>query len=150
LAAFALIVVAMLAVGCWFAWQDPEASLPPLAKGMSASSWTEGDRLFKQRIARTYPVGSPAALLSANLAAQGFTIKRRGDWRFAELRRFVGWRDKVWRVEWEVDEGRLGEVSAFYRPEWPLRVSDLDDRRRCRFTSPIAGSNSIACSTASS
>lgn len=110
------IFLLLLAGIAWFVWQGSEMSLPALAKGMPGNSFADGDRAFKERIARLYPAGSPAQRLEADLTAQGFRLGRRGDWRFAELRRFIGCGDKVWRVEWWVENGKLREVSAMYGP----------------------------------
>ncbi|MES2095512.1 MAG: hypothetical protein V4459_02015 [Pseudomonadota bacterium] len=115
------IFMLLLAAVGWFFWQGSEASLPPLGKGMPGTSFAEGNRVFKQRVARLYPVGSSARRLESDLREQGFSIRvvedRPGQIvHLSELHRFIGCGDKVWEVDWRAAVDALTEVSARYGP----------------------------------
>lgn len=120
LAIVGVVLVLLLASVGWFTWQGSDASLPPLAKGMP-NSFADGDRVFKNRMARLYPLGSSAQRLESDLKVQGFSVaafdERPGQTsRVADLHRFIGCGDKVWQVNWQAVGDKLTEVSATFGP----------------------------------
>lgn len=111
-AAFVILLLAMTA--SWFVWRASDASLPPLAKGMT-SRFDEGNRQFKRRIEQRYPLGSSEDRLVSDLKSQGFDVTLRPN-SLSEgvLSRFIGCGDKQWSVRWYADTGKLKKVYAVY------------------------------------
>lgn len=114
LTTFAILILALVGTTGWLIWRASDASLPPLAKGLSRHI-NEGDQQFKRRIEGQYPVGSPEAKLISDLKSQGFQVTvRLGESSEGRLSRFIGCGDKVWSVYWHAGNGKLTKVLANY------------------------------------
>lgn len=108
-----LFTVIVIAIG-WFVWQNSDASLPPLAKGLSPK-FEEGDKQFKRRIERLYPIGSSEERLKADLRSQGFRVTLRSQGLSeGTLSRVILCGGKEWDVRWYAEAGKLSEVIAVY------------------------------------
>lgn len=109
--AFGLLVIAVFA---WAAWQSSDASLPPLAKGLSRTFKT-GEQQLNQRLKTLYPVGSSERRLIVDLEAQGFTISTGDDGLSeANVRRFIGCGDKIVSIRWHARAGIITRILGIY------------------------------------
>lgn len=114
LATLAISIFALLSAIGWIVWRASDASLPPLAKGLTGS-FDEKERQFKRRIEQLYPVGSSRDRLVSDLRSQGFDLHLNpGEFSEAHLSRFIGCGDKRWRITWLADGDALREVTAVH------------------------------------
>ncbi len=107
-----LLAMAGLAV-FWIAWFDPFGEQPEIVRDRP-SNFAEAGRVFKERVAKTFPPGMPETDLIQQLTAQGFTIDP--EYRLATFEKPHFPCRLYWRISWKVEQERLSVVDARFDP----------------------------------
>ena len=96
-----------------------EPPLPALVRDLPKDAHA-AEGVFRQRVARRFPKGTPEKAVARELAAEGFLLGgEQGAWRSAALERGVFLCDIGWRVRWRAENGKVTETSASYGAACP-------------------------------
>lgn len=106
------VLVLLLAMAAWIGWRTMDASLPPLARGIRGSD--NGEQLFRDRVSRSYPIGTSEDRLLNDLRRQGFIVRQSPDLSQAKVTRLIGCGGLVWSVNWRARQGRLTWIRGVY------------------------------------
>jgi hypothetical protein len=116
IAAITALALGLVAFQYWNAARPArnEPPLPVLVRDLPKDA-KAAERMFKLRVARRFPVGSPGDAVARELAADGFLVgPPEGPWRAAALERKVFLCDIGWRVRWRAEKGKVAETDASY------------------------------------
>jgi uncharacterized lipoprotein YajG len=100
---FALVGLLLLS-GC-----SRQSQLPPIAGGLPIDL-RQAEAAFNGRVRREFPPGTPLNVVQSKLAAEGFTVGRKG----AELLRTRVPCQTKWAISWEAASGTITAIDSVY------------------------------------
>ena len=79
-------------------------------------TFSEGERVFDQRVKAQFPIGSSERAMVDHLRGQGFSVEAvpfHEGWRATDVRRGIIIQT-LWSVRWRATDNRIEEVVGIY------------------------------------